>query len=192
MNLDIITETAEAAKAKYLEYREGLKKRNDPAYKDLKQLYRQLYLGKKIIDIFDVIQKGGVHENFHPKLAVTKADAKTVECRYEQNGNIVFRNNGQWSKKTQWIDLKNCLPEYKMNNAWDSLNLKAPVPIIPPSVLPAKLTDDYYILWEVDKWQMVPPVDPWLLKRINERMFVAVAGWNLTALERSAMASKIK
>jgi|SRR6185295_3768243 len=190
MTLDFISETAEVAKQKYLEYREAVKKRNDPAYKDLKQLYRQLYLGKKLIDIFEVIQKGGLHENFYPKLAVCKATFKEVYCYFTREGDITFMERRNWKKTSEQVILKKCLPR-PANTNW-SFELTAPVPIIPPSVLPAKLTDDYYILWEVDEWKMIPPTDPWLLKRINERMFVAVAGWNLTALEKSVMASKIK
>lgn len=58
-------------------------------------------------------------------------------------------------------------------------------------LLPPYMGSDYYILWEVDEWKKVPPVDPYLLRRITSNFFVVLAGWNLTELERAAMAGRM-
>jgi hypothetical protein len=59
------------------------------------------------------------------------------------------------------------------------------VPPIPPRFRPEAL-DDYFTLFEAE-WQPMPPVDPILLKRIGQTMFVIVAQWNLTAVERAVL-----
>lgn len=193
MNIETFSETKKVATEKWREYNQAVKKTSDPLYKELKSVYNQMKAGKKVIDIFKVIQKGGVHENFHPKLAIAKATSKKVICRYFQNGTVYFLNKDEWSSKVYAadVDLKNCLPVISHFKSFESHRLTAPVPIIPAKHLPDKLTDDYYILWEVDEWKMVPPTDPWLLRRITRTLFVVLAGWDLTPLEKAVMAGRM-
>lgn len=189
MKLDTITEVKQEAYRKWREYRDAAKAHPTKQYKDLVKAYSQLKSGRKLIDIFKVIQKGGRHNNCHPCLAIAKASAKKVTCTYWTDGRVRFEDNEtRWNKS---ITLPNCLPSFTFEDAqpWqNNLRLEAPVPLIPPGILPEKLTSDYYILWEVDEWKMVPPTDPWLLKRVTERLFVVLAGWDLTELEKSVMA----
>jgi hypothetical protein len=73
---------------------------------------------------------------------------------------------------------------------WDHEKvLKTIVPKIPASLRPKGDLNKYYILWEVEKWQAVPK-DPYLLKRLTKNMFVILAGWDLTELERSVIAGR--
>ncbi|KKL76663.1 hypothetical protein LCGC14_2042670 [marine sediment metagenome] len=45
---------------------------------------------------------------------------------------------------------------------------------------------NYYILWEVKLWEILPEVkDPFLLKRISQNMFVILGAWDITELERA-------
>lgn len=200
MQLETIpTEYRLSATEKWREYVAAEKRERKPEYTDLKKIYAQVKQGKKVCDIFDVIHKGGIHPNFHPKLAIAQAKTKVIYCRYHPNGTVHYVNrNSYWSGSTSKplksdVDLPKCLP------AWDRLSvtgnkygsdfcLSAPVPLIPPQYLPKSgLTDDHYILWDVDKWEMAPPLDPWLLKRVTKTMFVVLAGWDLTELERAVM-----
>lgn len=49
----------------------------------------------------------------------------------------------------------------------------------------------YHILWEAE-WAPIPPRDPMLLRRIGEAdLWVVVAHWDLTEVERAALATRI-
>ncbi len=54
-------------------------------------------------------------------------------------------------------------------------------------LLPKGSNENYYVLWEVDHWTREPPRDPYLLRRITDNMFVVIAAWNLTDLERAVI-----
>lgn len=196
-----MTETKAKATELWHEYKAAAKTFKDPIYADLQKIYNQVKGGQKVVDIHKVIGKGGVHDNFHPKLAIAKATNKKVWCRYEQNGDVRYTNENEWKVLKPDIVLPKCMPEIPKEklpvNRWNStvrqghFNLIAPVPLIPAKLRPKTLTDDYYILWEVDVWQMIPPTDPYLLRRITKNMFVVLAGWDLTEIEKSAMAGRM-
>lgn len=197
-----MTETRKQATEKWREYVAAEKIYRKPEYTDLRKVYNQIKQGRKVIDIFKVIQKGGIHDNYHPKLAIAQIKTKKLWCKYWPSGEVSFYNKGNWNN-TQAGDfshrydvrLKLCLPEYvkekviPLENNWrpSFLQLQAPVPPVPPQYMPKVVTDDYYILWEVDEWKMIPPTDPWLLRRITKTLFVVLAGWDLTELEKSVM-----
>lgn len=195
MNLPTFTEEKKLATAKWHEYKNAEKQSTNPLYKDLRKVYNQIKSGRKMIDIFKAIQAGGVHENHHPKLAVAMASSKKIKCLRYQDGTVEFNNpNIRWQLSDRFdVTLNACLPKfsYTDNNKFRRMDLEAPVPLIPPKYLPKTLTDDYYILWEVDEWKMVPPTDPWLLKRVTKSLFVVLAGWDLTELEKSVMAGRM-
>lgn len=198
-----MTETRIQAAQKWREYVAAEKIYRKPEYTDLRKVYNQIKQGRKVIDIFKVIQKGGIHNTHHPKLAIAKIDTKKLWCRYWPDGSVSFLNQGNWNNSSAGnttisdVVLKNCLPQYirdkvihaEGSSTWrpSFLQLSAPVPPVPPQYMPKIVTDDYYILWEVDEWKMTPPTDPWLLKRITKTLFVVLAGWDLTELEKSVM-----
>ena len=209
MQVETFSEVKAVANAKWRQYREGEKatKGKEPIYTDLKKMYWQIMRGKVLCDITEVIKAGGVHENFHPKLAVARADTKVVRCRYDQRGNCRFRTetSNRWREDGFASDVNVILPEIPKEhlrywNTWPTqprwdfrsqFDLEAPVPLIPPAHRPAQLTDEYYILWEVEVWKMVPPTDPYLLRRITKNIFAVEAQWDLTPLEKAAMAGRM-
>ncbi len=184
-----MSETYTAAKAKWLEYVEASKKQPKfSLYKDMKKVYYQLYRGKKVIDIHKVMKLTGTHPNGHPKIAIVRADQKKVYCQLLPNGDAVFSSREKW----QWERItKEDVRTVGLPPRQSAIRLSAPVPIIPPKHMPDKMGDDYFILWEVDTWTMEPPVDPYLLRRITDSIFVIVAAWDLTEVERSIMKARL-
>jgi hypothetical protein len=69
----------------------------------------------------------------------------------------------------------------------------ARVPMIPANVRPKTGAEqDWYILWEVEKWadnqrSIIPDLDPYLLKHLGGSLYAVLAEWDLTDLERSIM-----
>jgi len=202
-----MSETRLVAKEKWHEYKDAYRKTGIRVYEDLRKIYNRLKDGCKIVDINRVISKAGLHEgSLHPKLAISLASAEMVRCEIRQNGNVQFVSRGHqrypwWNTVPvkQDIVLKNCFPSIDANEWFSatgnefasSMDLKAPVPLIPPRFLPEKLDDSFYVLWEVDEWKMVPPEDPYLLQRVTNTHFVVLAGWNLSEVEKSAMAGRM-
>jgi hypothetical protein len=194
MDVQHLTEDQDVAAEKWREYKDAAKKTRDPLYDDMKKVYYQIKQGKTVVNVFDAIKKGGIHTvNAHPKLAICQANAKEVFCRYRSNGTVFYSPRSFWTRG--WRDrpgsnefmFLDCLPQIRQD-----LQLKAPVPIIPPRLRPVKLTDDYYILWEVDHWTPMPSKDPYLLKRVAGNLFVVCAAWDLTDIEIAVMAGRVK
>lgn len=193
MKLETLQDSKFEATEKWREYVAAEKMYRKPEYTDLKKVYNQIKSGRKLIDIFKVIAKGGVHVNHHPKLAIAKLGNKKVRCIYSHDGDVKFTTS---SRDSHNVIIRKCLPEFDRTKVFEkqswggypnNFTLEAPIPIVPPEHLPKKVTDDYYILWEVDEWKMVPPTDPWLLRRITKTIFVVVSGWDLTDVEKAVM-----
>jgi hypothetical protein len=193
MHIDTITEVKKEAHAKWREYRNAEKTSKDPIYTDLKKMYWQMKHGLSLIDIGQVIQAGGVIKAGHPKLAVCRATGKKVECTYNRDGDVTYVDNlSGWRDKTASINIKGIFPKVTFSNTWQSSHrLEAPVPLIPPKHLPKKLTSNHYILWEVDEWKMIPPTDPYLLYRVTKNIFAVLRQWDLTPVEKAAMAGRM-
>jgi hypothetical protein len=189
MKIELLAEEKATATEKYKEYLQASKTSRDKIYDDLKCVYYQIKKGKAVIDITKAIKAGGVKENWHPNLAIALASAKEVRCTYSKSGDVSFRNSDHWKVRPGDIYLKGGLPAWE-KGAGD-LELKAPVPIIPPRLRPVKITPDYYILWEVDSWTPMPSRDPYLLKRLSPTLFLICAAWDLTDIEMAVMAGRI-
>lgn len=194
-----------AAYKLWQEYR--LANKNNPKDEflgDMKKVYNQLKSGRKIIDISKVMAEGGINTRNEPKLAIALSSQKEVRCEYFYTGRVQFlnnkpsryRNNFEFKRKID-IEISNVFPEIlplpgTKRQPWDnSKSMTAPVPQIPASLRPKGNLDNYYTLWEVEEWKQVPPKDPYLLRRINPLIFVVIAAWDLTELERAVMKGRM-
>ena len=187
----------EEAREKWKEYVEACKLNPDDKFLvDMKNVYNQLKSGRKVIDIYEVFQRSGVDDDFQPKMAICPADAKVGYFRYNKDGEIVFsdRQLSHWDepvkKDVKIINMPD-IPEGIKVDGWGEKVMKTLVPKIPASIRPKGNLSNYYLLWEVEEWALVPPIDPYLLRRINKNMFVVVAGWDLTELERAVMKGRV-
>lgn len=125
MNIETFSEARRTATEKWREYRNAEKMSNNPVYKDLKKVYNQIKGGRKIIDIFKVIQKSGISDQHLPALAIAKASSKNVWCSYHNNGFVSFVN-----KKDGWgssgrspikedVNFLNWLPEFNSQTMFE-------------------------------------------------------------------------
>ena len=64
------------------------------------------------------------------------------------------------------------------------------MPVIPVHLRPRRGLQNYHVLWEAE-WERIPPRDPMLLRRIGRGdMSLVVAAWDLTEVERAALATR--
>jgi hypothetical protein len=193
MQIETISNIKESAHLKWKEYVKAEKETKDPVYTDLKKMYWQIKQGKVLIDISKIIKAGGCIKPGYPHLAICRATGKKVQCTYWEDGTVSYRDDqSQWRDQDAVVRIVNAFPKVTFKPEWQrSHNIEAPVPLIPPRHRPKVLSPEHFILWEVDAWEMVPPTDPYLLRRITKYVFAIMEQWDLTPLEKAAMAGRM-
>jgi hypothetical protein len=144
--------------------------------------------GRAIIDLPKAVRSGGLDEQGRPKLAVGRASWEwigfdTIWRRGSNYRPTFFHWPWNRTGSTGQFQFASDLfaPAKVTNTSW-----RAMVPTIPPSIRPASNLDAYTILWEAE-WQAVPPRDPLLLRKLNGDLYVVLAMWDLTELERAVL-----
>jgi len=65
------------------------------------------------------------------------------------------------------------------------------VPLVPVHLRPKRGLANYHVLWEAE-WERIVPRDPLLLRQIGRGdMWLVVAQWDLTEVERAALSARI-
>jgi hypothetical protein len=174
------------------EYRDVIKQGNsEPYLKEMKVLYNTLKSGRKVIDIYEAFKKVGVNTKGEPRLAIAPADFRVVRFTKASNGSGSFHKDS-WNYSTSkfnYIHLPDgTFPEWKKEEGSDwnieNKDISTKVPTIPAKYFPKGKLSNYWILWEAEDWKDVTK-DPMLLRRITRNLFVVLAVWNLTPLERA-------
>ena len=63
---------------------------------------------------------------------------------------------------------------------------------IPLQLRPKRGLENYHVLCEAEWTGKAPPDDPMLLRRIGRAdLWLVVAGWDLTAVEKAALATRL-
>ena len=182
----------EEAYTKYREYRTALKTHKEQYLSELSDAYYQLSRGRKVLDLEESFKLAGLNEEGLPKLGITRADQRVVRLNLRNNGAFIFerlRNpeRGSW-RYSEVIAVRGGV----LTSDWGPHRhnqYSAAVPLVPPQHLPKGSLDNYHLLWEVEKWNLEPDRDPILLRQISTNLFVVLAQWDLTELERSVMRS---
>lgn len=162
---------------------------------------KAILAGKIVIRLVDAVKNGGVDVRGLPRIAVARADDKFVKCS--------SRGNECWmvgsSTRDEWVSDygkgRNSVVgrrtmakprgfKFELDGALqERCEAKAIVPSIPPAHRPAETSyDRYYVLFEAE-WDVSPPVDPALLAPLGGGLFVVVAIWDLSDLERAVLAN---
>ena len=195
MNVETISESRFAARQKYAEYLKAVKARHSAEYEALKNAYRELSRGKQVLDINQVIRKAGVDEQHRPRLAIVRADAKLCWFGFASRRGPDLPTfsmvNDFWDARIQRKRI--ALPAETFPTVpWQTrrdMRLRAVVPMIPPSLVPKGRLDRYCILWEAE-WETLP-IDPMLLKHLGKGLYVVLATWDLTPLERAVLSDRL-
>lgn len=202
---EVVTMDIAEATAKFREYEKAVRRTHAHADEVMANTFRALKEGKGVIHIASAIKKGGVHwKTGLPRLAISRADERFVFFRRTGDTGGIFgasramvQREHQGSQKSyrQYRAPSGTFPTWQtckeQNNGvspsgfWDTQT--AAVPVIPPQFRPSDARSKYQILFEVNEWQRVAPVDPMLLRPLTNGLAVVVAHWDLSPVERMVM-----
>ena len=183
--LEMEREEAGRLMRKYREHRAYQR----PIDQEIERIYRAIAKGGVVIRALESIRAAGVNEKGLPKLAICRADATECIVRIHGDGSARFADstwvNGNTSRSRFFDFEPGSFPSAAKSG-------KAIVPLIPIDVRPARGLQNYHVLFEAI-WSPVPPVDPFLLRRIGSGdSWLVVAAWELTEVERAVMADRIR
>jgi hypothetical protein len=199
MNVSAIELPKEAAKQKYKEYLEASKRIKSKEYSAARRAYRALSKGLKVIDIWAAFEKTGVKaDGSGPKLAIVRADAKEVLFikGRDGSGRFCIPADRSWNQRETASDVQlpaGTFPNWPTsapNKTWDIVDqqIVTNVPFVPAHIVMPGKPENYYILFEVNKWFRRQKVrDPYLLQRLSNNTFVVLAEWDVSPVEAIVM-----
>lgn len=211
-----ITMSKAEARAAYLEYRHafhyGKSLREQRALDGaLMKGYKAVSTGKRVVDLHGAMHTAGVGPDGYPKLAICRAHEQRCTVRVYQSGGCVFhsgddtRRGGKantvtlpagtfpefrhirQNEREAWPDVR--APQY-LGGTWKD-SAVAVVPIIPAKFRPSTRLENFHILWEAE-WKKAVPVDPMLLRHLDGALYVVLASWDLTPLERAVLGGRVR
>ena len=155
--------------------------------------------GLPLIMLSEAIRAGGYFEDGLPKISIARADAKRCHVRadgedfvftsdpIEQWGGVRGRANRGALVADKTVRVRGA----RSSRTWVRSGITV-VPSIPPRHRPSsnKRIGLFHVLWEVEKWDPTPPIDPALLRHIRGDLWAVLAMWDLTPLERAVLAQR--
>lgn len=194
MNLGTIELPKEDAERAWHEYEEAVKSNRQPEDIALAEGYKALAEGRSLISLEATIRAGGVFPNNNlPRLAIGPVRADWCYVERNRDGSVAYRPTDRgWAKTTRLP--ADTLPRCEWNEIGRVWGLRAMTPIVPPQHRPkrAPRMTTYHVLWEVDEWKPAPrpPGDPALLKHLRGDLWMVLATWDLTELEKAVLSQR--
>jgi hypothetical protein len=154
---------------------------------EIERIYKAIAQGKVIVRALESVVKAGLDSEHLPKLAMVRADDKWCWLNTGRDGSATF-SGMRWATARTAASRAFRFPAGSFPGI-DQRDWKAVTPHIPPDIRPKRGIENYTILFEPN-WHAEPPIDPLLLRRLARHgdMWLVVAGWDLTPIERGVMA----
>ena len=180
MNTARIEFPREQAHELYLKYK-AHRDQATPEDRKIEEIYRRISRGEKVIRALESVRQAGLDAQGRPVLALIPAHAK--ECYFAPNRDHVIFQMDRWGSDS-WTRRRVRVPWPDFPGA-TTRGAKAVVPLVPVHLRPKADLVNYHILWEAD-W-VNAPVDPMLLKRFGNDLWLVLAAWDLTIVERAVL-----
>lgn len=165
-----------------------------PIDDEVRRAYQAIAQGKLVIRALDSIRAAGLNEERLPRLAIARADAHYCWLRPERDGGAAFCGSEEaagWSGRRMTRQRITFPAGTFPGLATQRWRPRAIVPQVPLPLRPKRGLANYHVLFEAE-WALVPPVDPMLLRRVGEAdLWVVMAAWDLTEVERAALAARV-
>jgi hypothetical protein len=193
----VVMDRAEARDL-YRQYRQHLH-HSTPIDRECMRAYQLLAQGRLVIKALESVVKAGLDAQNLPKLAIATATATACECRVWSNGSVRFDSRQLRTWRRSHDNEHKLVAERAFfqfprgtfkprEQVWGASAL---VPGVPVADRPKRGLANYHILWEAE-WSKVVPRDPFLLRRIGKAdLWLVVAMWELTEVERGALATRL-
>lgn len=182
-------------------FKRNLALKKEGALVDMQRVYGHMsHHGGAVIDVPASIRKAGLNEDGDPRIAIIRADFTVCHLRKRDRGGFIISGYSNMWKRPLKKDGDCMMPEGSFTWKYEAgigvvrRDINTPVPLIPPAILIDEVKHslkNYYILWEVEKWEPIPPKDPMLLKRLTPNLFGVLATWDLTELERAIIRGRL-
>lgn len=161
-----------------------------PVDDEIRKAYREIARGGVVIKALESVARAGLNSERLPKLAIGRADLPHIDLRLGHDGSAVFAEEHSHHSRAhpskRFAFPRGTFP----GGASEKWKYRAVTPMIPAYLRPRHALENYHILWEAD-WCAIPR-DPYLLRRIGDGdLWLVLAAWDLTEVERAAMASRI-
>lgn len=171
-----------------------------PMDAEIRRAYKEIAQGRMVISALASITAAGLFTEGsyagYPKLAIARADATHCECVMRENSVELYsmtpRNPRRWGEIQRSHAAGRRFEVHMAGATWRGRTDRgATMPMIPPHLRPKQSLELYHVLWEAEWSRRVPPRDPMLLRRIAGDIWLVVAAWDLTEVERAAMAHRL-
>lgn len=191
MNVEKIKIDRATAREHYRRYKEHVHW-SAPMDDEIRRTYQLIAQGRVVIRAIESIKAAGLGDDTFPRLAIVRADAAHCFLDIKEDGAAIFSMSNSWRtqhhKRRRIVMPSGTFPA--MERGWRRTAAKAIVPLIPLNLRPKRGLANYHILWEAD-WKAIPR-DPMLLRRIGKGdLWLVVAAWDLTEVERAVLASRV-
>jgi hypothetical protein len=154
--------------------------------------YQKLAQGKLVIKALESITTAGADDLGLPKLAIARADARICRLTMFGDGGASMSTGTSRSglrRNTVSTVHFQFAPGTFPASRWR--NAESVVPHAPLHLRPKRGLQNYHVLYEAD-WTKAPPVDPFLLRRLGKGdLWLVLAMWDLTEVERAALAARL-
>lgn len=201
MHTEVITMARHQAAQLHRDYKKHLAY-SQPIDWEIQRAYHLLAKGKVIIRALESIKQAGLNREFLPKLALAPASATACHLVRYHDGQCSMSPRERWSRtkkhnlnfrENTFVFPRESFPMHTWGTPPRRAQMSehtAQVPIVPLHLRPKRGLQNYHVLWEAE-WQPIPARDPYLLRRIGKAdLWLVVAHWDLTEVERAALATR--
>lgn len=176
-----------------------------PIDRECQRAYQLLAKGRLIIRALESVRLAGVKttgtDAGFPKLALCRADATSCKVEMLHNGGATMHNGGTAPRSRGWRQGGGMQQSanvivfeagtFPVPNGYRRWRGEALVPTPPLNLRRARGLANYHVLWDAE-WTRIAPSDPFLLRRIGRAdMWLVVAMWELTPVEKAALATRL-
>jgi len=187
METDLIEMPKDKALEAYRAYNKILKEKRTRQDEILRRGYKHLAQGRKVINVADALLKAGLDSVGRPRIAIARAHWGKCFMKVSEDGSCAFaESNNQFWRRASAYRCVNFSPGTVGEKRQSVTGYSAVVPSIPPHFKPTDSLSNYHVLWDA-KWTKEPPEDPLLLKHLGRNVYVILAVWDLTPLEKSLL-----
>lgn len=190
MDTKIVELDRNKAKKLYRDYKKH-QHYSTPIDQEIQRAYQLIAQGRMVIKALESITLSGVNAQGWPKLAIMRADQSQCHFNTDHSGNGGTFQSQRWvrGKISASLNIHVDIPGVPKQLHQTAIAI---VPSCPLSHRPKRGLANYHILWEAE-WTKIVPRDPFLLRRIGKAdLWLVVHMWELTEVERGAMATRIK